>query len=52
VSFAAAGETTPVTWICCPKVAIGREAPIETDGAGPTTRTVPLSVGLNESWYG
>src|SRR6266508_585497 len=52
VSPTAAGETAPETWICWPKVAIGTEAAIETEGGGPVTLTVPLSVGFSESWYG
>ena len=31
--------------------AIGGVTPIETDGAAPVTRIVPLSVGCRASWY-
>ena len=47
----AAGEMAPPTWIWSPDVAIGTDAPIETDGGAPVTLTVPFSAGCRASWY-
>jgi hypothetical protein len=49
VSPTAAGEIAPPTWIVFPKTAIGVDAPIETEGGGPATLTVPFSVGWSAS---
>src|ERR687895_410524 len=51
VSPTAPGEIAPVMRTALPAVTIGGETPTDTDGGGPTTRTVPRSVGCSASRY-